>query len=78
MPVPPKFKEKVEKAIKAGRNQIAATLKQLLERNEPPVDKRIVLLVINRDIGCSAISMKQLEAALQQPDLEVVCQVGDI
>ena len=78
MPVPPKFKEMVENAIKAGRNQITATLKQLLERNEPPVDKQIVLLVINRDIGCSAVSLKQLEAALQQPDLEVVCQVGDI
>lgn len=72
MPVPPKFMEKVEKAIKAARNQITATLK-----HEPPVDKKIVLLIINRDFGCSTISLKQLEATLQQPELEVVCQVGD-
>ncbi len=78
MPVPLKFKEKLENAIEAAWKQIAATLKQLSERNERPVDKRIVLLVINRDIGCSMLSLKQLEAALQRPDVEVVCQVGDI
>jgi hypothetical protein len=70
-PIPVKLLEKCEKTIKNARCQIATTLKDM-----PPVEKKIVLLIINRDFGCSFITIKQLEVKLHQEDLEVVCQVG--
>jgi hypothetical protein len=72
MPVPDKLLEKLEGTIGTARRQIEETLK-----HTGPVDKRIVLLIINRDFGCSNVTMKQLEAKLQKPDLEIVCEIGD-
>jgi hypothetical protein len=70
--VPVKLQEKLRKTIEKARGQIESTLK-----NIPPVEKKIVLLIINRDFLCSPITMKLLEEKLEQQDLEVICQVGD-
>jgi len=71
-PIPNKLLKKCEERIEKARNQIETTLKSI-----PPVEKKIVLLIINRDFNCHLITMEQLEAQLQKPDLEVVCQFGD-
>lgn len=70
MPMPAEFKAKLENAIETARTQ-------LLKYGDPK-DKRIVLLVINRDISCMAVGLKEFEATHQTSDLEVVCQIGDI
>jgi hypothetical protein len=71
-PIPDKLLKKCEKRIEKARSQIETTLKSI-----PPVEKKIVLLIVNRDFGCSLIAMQQLEEKLRKPDLEVVCQLGD-
>ena len=73
MPLPVKLLEKLEGTIETAGHQIEETIK-----HTGPVDKRIVLLIINRDFGCSNVTMKQLETKLQNPDLEIVCEIGDI
>jgi hypothetical protein len=77
MPVPVKLKKKCEERIGVARNQIEATLRRRAKREEPPVDRKIVLLIINRDFGCSSIGLKKLQEMLFQSDLEVVCEIGD-
>jgi hypothetical protein len=72
MPIPVKLLKRLEGPIETAQRQIEETLK-----HTGPVDRRIVLLIINRDFGCSNVTMKQLEANLQKPDLEVVCEIGD-
>jgi hypothetical protein len=71
-PIPARFLKKLESTITTAKDQIETTL-----RNMHPVEKKIVLLIVNRDFGCSFVAMKQLEALLQKPDLHVVCQIGD-
>jgi hypothetical protein len=70
--IPDKLLKKLMEKIEEARSQIETTIKTM-----PPVDKKIVLLIINRDFGCGFIKAQQFEAALQPPDLEVVCQIGD-
>jgi hypothetical protein len=74
--VPAKLQEK-RRSVEKARSQIEATQSRQSQQNEPPVDRKIVLLIINRDFGCSSLSLNTLEATLQQPGLEVVCQIGD-
>ena len=69
-PMPAKFKEKLENTVRKARSQ--------LEEHAIPSDKKIVLLIINRDLPCMALRIKEIEGALQQPDVEVVCQIGDM
>jgi len=78
LPVPVELQNKLGNAVKLARDQITATQNRPSQQNELPVKERIVLLLINRDSGCSPISLKHLKETLQQqPDLEVICQDGE-
>jgi hypothetical protein len=77
-PTPAMLKKKLEGAVKTAFTQIETTLKRIPqhEKNNKKIE-RIVLLIVNRDFGCSSVMTKRLEKELRQLDLEVVCQIGD-
>jgi hypothetical protein len=68
-PLPPEFKRKLCNTIEKAAAQ--------LRNHASPSDKKIVLLIINRDLSCMPLRVKEIEAVLQQPDLEVICVIGD-
>jgi hypothetical protein len=74
-PIPIKLIKKLQSSVKEAKKQIECTMQRQPGQR---ADKNIVLLLINRDFCCSSITLKQLKASLQQPDLEVVCQVDGL
>lgn len=76
-PIPTTLLNKLKMTVESARVQIESSIKLLPAKTEAQADEKVVLLIINRDFGCSPITLKRLHAELQQPDLEAVCEIGD-